>query len=748
MALIKSKLLSALFCVLLPRMTGGVKVALAFPLLLTAVQVSASDSKAPVAGSSQQPANTVERVEVVGDTNTLDRRSANMAKQIVTRQDLVRFGDPTLVDVLQRVPGLTVSRTTGKDVEIRMRGLGAGYTQILLDGVVAPIGFSIETISPEQVDRIEILRSSTADLSNQAIAGTINIIFKKPSRQGTRTIKGSYSQYAGQPTANASMDLSGKLESWSWGVTSSVAFLSDVWPATSVNSANSAAGVPLFTRSNSIDERRRLTSFDLSPTVEYRFGGESSLVVSGWLQEYSVNYSNADSRSGIEGDPPQFASDLLTNRAVTRNGRLTVQLKRPLGDDGRFESKVVFTRGRRTSEANLAGLDAAGALLLRRTVDSVADDEGVVATGKLSKPLNERHVLSAGWDSQIEQRSENRVQAESSPVAGYPIQNLDESYSARINRLALFVQDEWAIAPTLSCYLGLRWEGLRTRTEGADISAFTVQSSVVSPIVQFLFKVPETKSDQIRMNFGRSYKPPTARQLIPRRWVVTDNSPTTPNFQGNPNLRPELAWGLDFAYERFLSNGTFAGFSAYARRLDDIVIPLVEQTGTGWLETPRNYGSANVYGLEIESKGKLQNLVANSPNIDFRAGLTRNWSSVDRVPGPGNRLVRQPRFTASLGFDWRASGLPLTLGASFLFEQGTYSRNSPTGATISAYGRKLDSFALWEFSKQSRLRISVSNILAPVNQKQSAYFDNQIVVTNVERVRTFVVARAQFEVSF
>ena len=44
-----------------------------------------------------------------------------------------------------------------------MRGLGSGFTQILVDGERAPAGFSVEDLPPDQMERIEIYRAPTAE---------------------------------------------------------------------------------------------------------------------------------------------------------------------------------------------------------------------------------------------------------------------------------------------------------------------------------------------------------------------------------------------------------------------------------------------------------------------------------------------------------------------------------------------------------------------------------------------------------
>ena len=69
-----------------------------------------------------------------------------------------------------------------------------------------------------------------------------------------------------------------------------------------------------------------------------------------------------------------------------------------------------------------------------------------------------------------------------------------------------------------------------------------------------LYKIPGSKNDQIRGGITRTYKAPNVAQLVPRRGIASNNSPTTPDTMGNPQLKPELAWGLDLAYEHYLSD--------------------------------------------------------------------------------------------------------------------------------------------------------------------------------------------------
>ena len=59
-----------------------------------------------------------------------------------------------------------------------MRGMGGGYTQILIDGQRMAPGFSLDSIAPEQIEKIEIMRAPVAEFGTRAIAGTINVVMR------------------------------------------------------------------------------------------------------------------------------------------------------------------------------------------------------------------------------------------------------------------------------------------------------------------------------------------------------------------------------------------------------------------------------------------------------------------------------------------------------------------------------------------------------------------------------------------
>ncbi|PWF43415.1 hypothetical protein C7C56_021175 [Massilia glaciei] len=96
----------------------------------------------------------LEQVEVRGTAAGRDaRRAAAAGMVVISHDEIIKHGDANIVDVLGRLPGVTA-----RGADVRMRGLGSGYTQILINGERAPAGFALDALAPELIERVEVLR--------------------------------------------------------------------------------------------------------------------------------------------------------------------------------------------------------------------------------------------------------------------------------------------------------------------------------------------------------------------------------------------------------------------------------------------------------------------------------------------------------------------------------------------------------------------------------------------------------------
>src|SRR5262249_51911856 len=126
-------------------------------------------------------------------------------------EEINKYGDSNVMDVLKRLPGITVdSGPGGRGGTIRMRGLGTGYTQILVNGERMPPGFSLDNIAPDMIERIEIIRGATAEFSTQAIAGTINVVLRRAFSQQSAELRASVSVQNDEPNVFFSGNVSDK----------------------------------------------------------------------------------------------------------------------------------------------------------------------------------------------------------------------------------------------------------------------------------------------------------------------------------------------------------------------------------------------------------------------------------------------------------------------------------------------------------------------------------------------------------
>ncbi|MCH8857391.1 MAG: TonB-dependent receptor plug domain-containing protein, partial [Proteobacteria bacterium] len=162
-------------------------------LVLAQQEVERANNTAPAPGNQQ-----LDRVSVTRQQTDTDlRRREPVAKQLYGREELDKYGDTQLSDVLKRLPGINVSGG-----QLRMRGLGGAYTQILVNGEPAPPGFSLDNLNPAQVERLEVTKAPTADQSAQAIAGTLNIILKDAPRVVQKDLRLGVAYASERPVVN------------------------------------------------------------------------------------------------------------------------------------------------------------------------------------------------------------------------------------------------------------------------------------------------------------------------------------------------------------------------------------------------------------------------------------------------------------------------------------------------------------------------------------------------------------------
>ena len=712
--------------------------------------VDPAKAKTPAATvkAAQEKETKVQKVEVSGAKGYDERRQDTASKIVVTQEEIVRFGDTNISDVLKRLPGVTVGGSPGRGSGIRMRGMGS-YTQIMLNGEPSPPGFSLDSIAPDNIERIEIIRSATAELSTQAIAGAINIILKKAIQTAQRELKLGLNEENGKYFTSANIQLSDKMGRMSYAISGN--FHDGQFDRPSYNEdsgsvldANNQASP--FKRSVTTTSVGRFTNAGISPRVNWNLENGDIITSQSFFNVNRSKNNNTDQTTTFAGAPQAYAATKSNGESDSTSLRSNLTWVHRLADSAKLDTRFGVSYNQRDSSSNLSGVGTSQSLA--RYTENSGTDKSFTFGGKYNAPFMDDHTLAAGWDGSYSKRDEKNLQDDTVTGTGRA-QDFNETFSANVQRLALFVQDEWAINKSWSVYAGLRWEGINTRSQGQSYGDIDNKSKVWSPILQGLWKLPNSKNDQVRFGLTRTYKAPDTNRLIPRRNTSTNNSELSPDSMGNPNLRPELAWGLDFGFEHYLQEGGNLSANFYVRRIEDIVRSNLAKDGNGlWVSSPINDGTANVRGLELDAKFPLRSFVDNAPQIEVRANMSFNFSSLSSVPGPNNRLDSQTPVSANFGLDYKLDELPLTLGGNLSFQNAGPIRVSATQSTYGVPKRIVDVFALWKFDNKTNIRVGLGNALHQQYYASSSVVNNGLSSTRKSYVESHPTIRINFEHKF
>ena len=653
----------------------------------------------------------IQKVEVKGAADAYNpRRDDTATKIVVTNAEIVKYGDTNVLDVLKRVPGVTVVSSGGRGGEVRMRGLGGGYTQILVDGEKAPAGFSIESLAPDSIERIEVLRAATAEFSTQSIAGTINIVLRKAIRTAQRELKlrmGWSETSKPRPGMNLQLsDRAGKL-AYSLGFNAdSFHFANQALHLTENRDPSGAVSGSRVTISRQAEQFR---GFSLTPRLTWTFANGDTLTSQSGADFRSNRGVRDEDTETLHGPLPTYA--FIDTSSASRWQALRSELNwvHKIAGGAKLDMKISGSSSRSyPGSQRLAYAQRHGALFLVRIDGGAGREAGGSTSGKYSAPLGQGHSLMAGWDwSESNRRSVSTVDQRIFPID--ELLHTSDSFKAQLRRYAAFAQDEWKVSEQWSVYGGLRWEGSSTRVEGSGYSPSTSHTGVWSPVFQTLYKIPGRSGDQLRLALTRTYKAPSASSLIPIRNLTLNNSRDEPDYVGNPRLKPEIALGVDASYEHYWSEGAMLSVSASAREIDGFT-SFVNALGADgrWVVMNLNSGKAHTRGIELEAKFPLKALMATAHEVDVRANLSRNWSSIDSLAEPYNRISRQPPLSASFGVDYKKGRL--TTGASASYQQGGTWQVSNTERMVTPDTYSADMYALWKIEPKTQLRVSVGNL--------------------------------------
>jgi vitamin B12 transporter len=166
---------------------------------------------------SQDRALKLEDSLITANRSVEQRSESTAASTVFTRADIERLQASDVLDLLRRVPGLSVQRSGGRGslTGILLRGTSTAQTLVLIDGqriASSSSGTSsLEHLGVEQIERVEVVRGGRSALyGSDAIGGVIQIFTRRGGEGLNPRLKVGYGSNG---TWQRSLGLSGGNES-------------------------------------------------------------------------------------------------------------------------------------------------------------------------------------------------------------------------------------------------------------------------------------------------------------------------------------------------------------------------------------------------------------------------------------------------------------------------------------------------------------------------------------------------------
>jgi iron complex outermembrane receptor protein len=199
--------------------------------LASSIALILAGGAAPVVMAAEE-ANADKEIEVIQVTglrgslkaNVNAKRFSDSVVDVISAEDIGKFPDKNVAESLARIPGVTIQRQFGEGSSVSIRGAGAEFTKTTLNGQnVASTGwfvlepakrsFNYELLPSEIVGKLEVYKSSQADLVEGGVGGTVVVNTRTPLQMDANTAYASVEAQYSDDSESTDPQLSG-MYSW------------------------------------------------------------------------------------------------------------------------------------------------------------------------------------------------------------------------------------------------------------------------------------------------------------------------------------------------------------------------------------------------------------------------------------------------------------------------------------------------------------------------------------------------------
>lgn len=161
------------------------------------------------------------------------KRRAAYGVDSISSTDIGKFPTQNVAEALQLVPGVAITRPRGEGLYVSVRGLGPQFQNTLMNGRTIALNdlienggaagrqFRFEMLPAEFTSSIDVVKTPTADMTEGALGGNIDVKTFRPLEVGTKTtinMRGTYTGQTKDVRPNVTVLTSAKNDSGTFGI--------------------------------------------------------------------------------------------------------------------------------------------------------------------------------------------------------------------------------------------------------------------------------------------------------------------------------------------------------------------------------------------------------------------------------------------------------------------------------------------------------------------------------------------------
>ncbi|MFC1524379.1 TonB-dependent receptor plug domain-containing protein [Thermodesulfobacteriota bacterium] len=634
----------------------------------TSVQADNSQKQLEMSDLLKMDFEELFEVEVsLATRSPLPINKAPAIAKVITADEIRASGARNLIDVLERVPGIGISRVFYSTYEIEVRGIRSIRSEtvkLMVDGhsLNQPLwggaSWNYENISLDQVNRIEIIRGPGSALyGTGAFSGTINVVTKLGADVNETMISaggGSFDTYR--------TNLAHGKQYGSVDVLTTLTYYE-------------TKGPNLFVESDGIGNSGKTDDWAEAWDAGLKVTWNDIIFNSRFLRRRNgpyVGVTNAlNDESRLETD--QFFLDLSFSRSVTEKWDINAKAYYDYFDLT-FQWEV-FPEG--FAFAPIPAFTYPDGMLGTPHTKNKWYGFELASTYKLT-PQN---TITLGGGYEKAQNYDITHHANFDPntlmnLGSY--QNISSwanwSQLAEREIFSIFLQDEWEVINDVRLTLGVRYDH------------FSDFGDTNNPRFGLVWN--PTQDVDLKLLYGRAFRAPSFDELY------SDNNPAA---IGNISLEAEVmqTWEMALGYRPIKRSGI--NLTAFHNNYKD-KIDLVPTGTPGQLQF-KNTGDMTVYGLETE-------LTYRWSQIDIYANHTWQRPEDDTTR---KRIANVPTYRVNFGLNMRI-GKQVKGNINALFVGDRPRAEGDSRSAADAYERVDTTLIFMNFYQSLELRTSIYNV--------------------------------------